>query len=143
ASSPQARAMYAWRSSADTISIAREKMESRLGASSTAMVELLHRVGSNDSASFRTKRDHGIRKLFRIAAAGLLERGIQPGPAHGAVALGRRRRDAQASRGLLQRQAGKVAELDQLGLDRLLPGQRAEGVVQGEQVFGTVVLRVG
>jgi hypothetical protein len=39
---------------------------------------------------------------------------------------------------LLQRQAGEVAQLDQLGLDRLVLGQLREGIVQVEQIASPV-----
>src|SRR5262249_13036239 len=69
--------------------------------------------------------------------------GIEPGAGDGPVSFGGDRRDTQAGSGLLDRQAGEAAELDQLGLERRLPGEFVRRLVEVEQVVELVVERKG
>src|SRR5687768_15530886 len=50
--------------------------------------------------------------------------------------VGRRSADAQGFGGLLDRQTGEVAELDELGLFGVFFGELGQGVVEGDQVVG-------
>src|SRR5712692_1606872 len=116
------------------MSMAAQKMVSRLGVSAV-MVGLLKQSPHRTVRLWGGRRLTKSEKLLPGTFAGLREGGEQPGAGHGPVALGRGRRDAEDSGGLLQRQTRKVAQLDDLGLDRLLGGQSAEGLIQGQQVF--------
>ena len=60
---------------------------------------------------------------------------VEPGPGVGPVPVGRRRGDAEGRGRLVDRQAGEVAELDQLGLAcGSSLGQPVQGLVEGQQV---------
>ena len=79
------------------------------------------------------------------AVAGRRNRAAEPGAGVGPVAVGRARRDAQREGGLVGRQAGEVAELDQLGLLRTAFREAIEGLVQSEKLLirGRQVRRLG
>src|SRR5262249_18009759 len=59
-----------------------------------------------------------------------VELAVQPGAGVNPVALGGCRRDAQRLGGLRQRQAGEVAQLDQLCLERVFALEFPQGFVQ-------------
>src|SRR5262249_41025066 len=82
--------------------------------------------------TMRVFRREGLTQTKSSAGSAVIrarEGIVEPGPGHGPVALGGGRGNAQGGGGLLQRQSGEVAELHQLGLGWLLPGQFSKGLV--------------
>src|SRR5262245_61031013 len=67
----------------------------------------------------------------RFAPAGQLA--VQPGPGESPAAVSRRNGETQGLGGLLHRQAGVVAELDQLPGGGVVLPQLFQGLVQGQQ----------
>src|SRR5438128_718287 len=59
---------------------------------------------------------------------------MEPGAGVGPVALGGRRGDAEEPGRLGAGEAAEIAQLDQLRLDRVLSGQLAQRLVDGQQV---------
>src|SRR5262249_18696471 len=59
----------------------------------------------------------------------------QPGPREGPEKVGLARGDTEHLRRLRDRQAGEVAELDEVGRERVLPGQPVQGFVEGKEVL--------
>src|SRR5262245_6003382 len=77
------------------------------------------------------------RSPFRLPVplpGGVADRRVEPGPRVSPVALGGAVRDPQDPAGVLQREAGEVMQLDQLGLGRFLLGELGKRLVQGQQV---------
>src|SRR4051812_30138930 len=60
---------------------------------------------------------------------------VQPGPGVSPVAVRRGHGDAERPRRLLDRQPGEVAQLDELGLDRILLLEPAQRLVERQQLF--------
>ena len=73
----------------------------------------------------------------------ILEFRLEPGAGVGPGKVGGPGRDAEHLRGLGDRQAGEVAELDQLGRSGVDIRQLSERLVEGEQVVGAFVGFVG
>src|SRR5438046_1462420 len=61
---------------------------------------------------------------------------VQPGPCESPVAIRGSAGDAQGGSGIFQRQPGEETEFDQLGTERVLPGQLLECLVEGGEVVG-------
>ena len=66
--------------------------------------------------------------------------GVEPYPGVGPVALGRNSGDPQHTGGFFDREPGEVAELDKLGLDRVLGREPLEGLVDGEDDISLVAI---
>ena len=90
---------------------------------------------STFNAPIRPRRCDSGREIFHGISARRLrrscERGVEPGPGEGPVAVGGAADDAQGLGGLLERQPGEVAELDQLGACRVFRGQLGPGPRRG------------
>src|SRR5690242_12933531 len=89
---------------------------------------------------FRPSR-RPVRRFSLIAHDLLVEPGARVRP----VALGRGAGNAESRGGLLNSHAREVAQLDQLGLDRILGRKLVQGFVKGQQVldrFGRGELRL-
>ena len=86
--------------------------------------------GAAGISSFAGRRRFGLRP-GQIAAGDL---DPEPGAGIGPVAVGRGNRQAKDLGRLGQRHPGEDAELDKLGLDRVLRGKLLEGLVEGQQI---------
>src|SRR5262245_31331088 len=60
---------------------------------------------------------------------------MQPGAGVRPVAIGRGGGDAEDLAGLLERQAGEVTQLDQLGLELILFSELGERLVESDKIF--------
>src|SRR5262249_33435802 len=90
---------------------------------------------SSLSAQNESKTSHPFSEI----AWGFLLRSdfpVEPGAGVVPVAVGGGKGNAQRFGGLVHGQAGEVAELDQRGLDAVLPGEFIQGLVQGQEVVG-------
>src|SRR5271166_1190147 len=65
---------------------------------------------------------------------------IEPYPGIGPVAFGRNSGDPQHTGGFFDREPGEVAELDKLGLYRVLGCEPLEGLVDGEDDISSVAI---
>ncbi len=65
---------------------------------------------------------------------------MEPGAGVGPVAVGSAQGYVEGRGSLLGGQAGEIAELDDLGGDRLLGGELIEGLVECQQIAGRVVV---
>src|SRR4051794_23365003 len=82
-------------------------------------------------AHFLTRK----RKREKTGPSGVLqELAVQPGPCVSPVPISRCRRDAQGDGGLVQGQAGKIAQLDELTREVVQDRQALQRIVQGDQL---------
>ena len=83
-----------------------------------------------DSRNEIEKKTKDKRQLRSVL---LVEGGDEPGPGVSPVVVGRSRRDAEDGRGLLDGQAGEVAELDHFRGAWLNGRESVEGLIKGEE----------
>src|SRR5262245_10806301 len=97
-----------------------------------------HSVPTYNAESGRPS-PHDSRGIFEMISVGgarlaFVQVGVQPCPGVGPPAVGRARRDAQGLRGLGDRQAGEVAQLDRAGLGLINPLGPLQGLVDSQGV---------
>src|SRR6266545_7127086 len=97
-----------------------------------------HFVSTYNAESGR-QSPHESCGIFEMVSAGrvrlaFFQLGVEPRPGVGPPAVRRRRRDAEGFRGLGDRQAGEVAELDETGLEFIEFFKPLQGLVEGQDV---------
>src|SRR5206468_11262789 len=96
---------------------------------------------STYSAESADKSHQRARRILENSSAVgvwgiLLQLGVEPRPRVSPVAIGSRGRNAEGLRGLGDRQAGEVAKLDEVGLERVHLFEAFERLVDGQDVEG-------
>src|SRR5438876_132456 len=93
---------------------------------------------ATSSCAKRSLRASCLRRFFRgiPLRPPAAELGVEPRAGIIPVASRSCARNAEDPGGLIDGQANEVAELDELGLDRILRGEPGQRLVEGEQVSG-------